>query len=141
MVTAESNQLFTDGTASVGLPLALLGMADDPLHLVTAGQAAVGVPALAGVNQTLDAPLDAQLPRLLRVVSGWTVTARISQVKPELLHLVRMSVLLVATNTEIEVFADGAMVASLHWLGAGIAVVHELVLTLVVQSKAPVSLS
>ena len=114
MVAAESNQLFADGTSSVGLPLALLGMADNPLHLVAAGQAAVGVPALTGVHKTLDAPLDAQLPGFLRVAGGWRFTAGVSEIEAELLHFMRMSVLLVAGNTEIKVFTDGTVVASLH---------------------------
>ena len=114
VVAAESNQLFTDGTTSVGLPLALLGVTDHPLHLVTARQATVGVSALAGVDQALDAPLDTQLPGFLRVAGGRGVTARISEIEAKLLHFVRMSVLLVAANTEIKVFTDGAVVASLH---------------------------
>ena len=71
VVAAEGNQLFTDGAAPVGFPLALLGVADHPLHLVTAGQTAVGVPALTRVHQALDAALDAQLPRLLRIAGCW----------------------------------------------------------------------
>ena len=58
VVAAESYQLLADGTAAIGLPLALLGVAHHPLHLVAAGQAAVGVAALARVHQRLDAPLD-----------------------------------------------------------------------------------
>ena len=37
VVSAEGDELFADGAASVGLPLALLGVADHSLHLVTAG--------------------------------------------------------------------------------------------------------
>ena len=114
MVAAEGNQLFADGATSVGLPLALLGVTDHPLHLVTGRQAAVGVPALAGVHQALDAPLDTQLPGFLRVAGGRGVTARVSEIETKLLHFVRMSVLLVAGNTEIKVFTDRAVVASLH---------------------------
>ena len=33
MVAAEGNQLFADGTAAVGLPLAGLRVGHDPLHL------------------------------------------------------------------------------------------------------------
>ena len=58
MVAAEGDQLFADRTAAVGLALAGLGVAHHPLHLVAAGQAAVGVAALARVHQRLDAPLD-----------------------------------------------------------------------------------
>ena len=114
MVAAESYQLLADGTAAIGLPLALLGVAHHPLHLVAAGQAAVGVPALAGVHQALDTPLDTQLPGFLRVAGGRTVTAGVSEIESKLLHFVRMSVLLVAANTEIKVFTDGTVVASLH---------------------------
>ena len=76
MVAAEGNQLFTDGAAPDftiydGFPLALPGVADHPLHLVTAVQAAVGVPALTRVLQALDAALDAQRPSLLRIAGGW----------------------------------------------------------------------
>ena len=37
MITAEGNQLFANGAASIGLAFALTGMRDYPLHLVTAG--------------------------------------------------------------------------------------------------------
>ena len=75
MVAAERDELLADWTAAVCLPLALLGVADDPLHLVAGGQPAVSVPALAGVHQALDTPLDAQLPRLLRVAGRRDVSA------------------------------------------------------------------
>ena len=71
MAAAEGNQLFTDWAAPDGFPLALLGVAEPPPHLVTAGQAAVGVPALTRVHQALDAALDAQRPSLLRIAGGW----------------------------------------------------------------------
>ena len=130
VVAAESYQLLADGTTTIGLPLALLGVAHHPLHLVAAGQAAVGVPALAGVHQALDAALDAQLPRLLRVAGGRSLPAATVKIEPELLHLVRVSVLLVTADAEIEVVTHGAVVSGLHRLGAGVAVVHELVLAL-----------
>ena len=76
VAAAEGNQLFTDGTAPDftiydGFPLALPGVAEHPLHLVTAVQAAVGVPALTRVLQALDAALDAHRPSLLRIADGW----------------------------------------------------------------------
>ena len=114
VVAAESNQLFADRTSSVGLPLALLGVTDHSLHLVTARQPAVGVSALTSVDQALDTPLDTELPRLLRVAGGWAVTAWVTEIKAKLLHLVWVTVLLVALDTEIKVLADGAVVASLH---------------------------
>ena len=114
VVAAESNQLFTDGTTSVGLPLALLGVTDHPLHLVTARQSAVGVSALAGMDEALDAPLDAQLPRLLGVAGRHSLTPTPVKVKAKLLHLVGVAVVLVAGNAEVEVLADGAVVTGLH---------------------------
>ena len=130
VVAAQRDQLLADRATAVGLPLALLGVRHHALHLVAAGQPAVGVPALAGVHQALDAPLDAQLPRLLRVVGGHGLAAAAVQVEAELLHLVGVAVVLVAGDAQVEVLADSAVVARLHRLGARVAVVHELVLAL-----------
>ena len=110
MVATESDQLFTDGTPAIGLPLALLGVADHPLHLVAAGQATVGVPALAGVHQALDAPLYAELPRLLWVAGGRGVAARVAEIKAELLHLVYVTLLVVAGHAQIKVITHRAVV-------------------------------
>ena len=85
------------------------------------------------MNQTLNTPLNALLPRLLRIGGSSSFsTSTIIQTKPsgQLLHLVRVTVLLVAGHAEVEVVADGAVVARLHSLGAGIAVVDKLVLAL-----------
>ena len=86
------------------------------------------------MNQTLNTPLNALLPRLLRIggSSSRVSTSTIIQTKPsgQLLHLVRVTVLLVAGHAEVEVVADGAVVARLHSLGAGVAVVDKLVLAL-----------
>ena len=130
VVAAEGNELFANGAAPVGLPLALLRVGHHPLHLVAARQAAVGVPALAGVDKALDAPLDAQLPRLLGVACGHRLAPAPVKVKPKLLHLVGVAVVLVASDTEVEVLADGAVVPRLHRFGASVAVVHKLVLAL-----------
>ena len=116
VVAAEGYQLFTDGAASVGLPLALLGVADHPLHLVTARQPAVGVPALTGVHQALDAALDAELPRLLGVAGGRRLASSTIEIKAELLHLVGMSVLLVARHAQVKVVTDRAVIPGLHGL-------------------------
>ena len=99
MVAAEGDELFADGAAAVGLPLALLGVGHHPLHLVTAWQSAVGVSALAGVDEALYAPLDAQLPRLLGVARRHRLPAAPVQVEAKLLHLVRVAVVLVARHT------------------------------------------
>lgn len=64
VVAAESNELLADGAPSVGLAFAAFGVLDDPFHLLTGRQRAVGVAALAGVHQRLDAALDAQAARV-----------------------------------------------------------------------------
>ena len=114
VVAAEGDELFADGAAAVGLPLALLGVRDHPLHLVAAWQAAVGVSALAGVDQALYAPLDAQLPRLLGVARRHGLAVAPVQVEPKLLHLVRVAIVLVAGHTQVKVLANRAVVARLH---------------------------
>ena len=114
VVAAEGDELFADGAAAVGLPLALLGVRHHPLHLVAAWQAAVGVSALAGVDQALYAPLDAQLPRLLGVARRHRLPAAAVQVEPKLLHLVRVAIVLVAGHTQVKVLANGAVVPGLH---------------------------
>ena len=130
MVAAEGDQLFADGTASICLPLALLGVTHHPLHLVTARQPAVGVSALAGVHQALDAPLDAELPRLLRIAGGGRLASSAVKIKAELLHLVRMSVLLVARHTQVKVVTDSAVIPGLHRLGTSVAGIDKFILTL-----------
>ena len=130
VIAAESDQLFTDRASTVGVPLAGLGVADHPLHLVARGKAAVGVTALADVDQALDAPLDGQLARLLGVVGCRVLGRPAVQVEPEALHLVDVTLLLVAGDAQVEVVADGAVVACLHALLTVVARVHKFVLTL-----------
>ena len=114
MVTAEGNELFADGAAPVGLPLALLRVRHHPLHLVAARQSTVGVSALACMDEALDAPLDAQLPRLLRVACRHSLAPAPVKVEPELLHLMGVAVVLVASHAEVKVLTDGAVVSRLH---------------------------
>lgn len=134
VVAAQRDQLLADGAVALGLALADLGVRDDALHLLAGREAAVRVAALAGVDEGLDAPLDGQLAGFLRVglfhVAGGGADV---QVEPQLLHLVRMALLVVAGHAEIEVVADGAMVARLDVGLAAVAGVDELVLALVVQ--------
>ncbi len=66
----------------------------------------------------------------LRIISGGRIAATAVQVKAQPLHLVGMAVLLVAGHAQVEIVADGAVVARLHRLLAGVARVHKLVLTL-----------
>lgn len=128
MVATESNQLFTNRTSTVCLPLALLCMTDYPLHLVATRKSAVSVPTLTCVDQTLDTSLDAELPRLLRIIGRSYIPPSTVQIESKFLHFVRMSIILVTSNTQIEVFTNRAVVSSLHRLGTGVTVVHELVL-------------
>lgn len=60
MVAAESNELLADGAPSVGFAFAAFGVLDNPFHLLTGRQRAVGITALAGVHQRLDTALNAQ---------------------------------------------------------------------------------
>ena len=55
---AGYNSVYAPHHAVHGVGHHGLGVAHHPLHLVAAGQAAVGVAALARVHQRLDAPLD-----------------------------------------------------------------------------------
>ena len=130
VVTAEGDQLFTDGAASVGLPLALLGVAHHPLHLVTARQSAVGVSALTRVHQALYTALDAELPRLLRVAGGGSLASSAVKIEAELLHLVGVAVLLIARHAQVKVVTDCTVVPGLNGLGTGVAGVHKFILTL-----------
>ena len=70
VVAAQGDELLADGAASVGFPLAALGVLHDPLHLLAGRQRAVGVAALAGVHQGLDAALDAQAARVSWALGG-----------------------------------------------------------------------
>ena len=64
VVAAQGDQLLAHGAASVGLALAALGVLHHALHLLAGRQQAVGIVALAGVDQGLDAALDAEVPAL-----------------------------------------------------------------------------
>jgi len=114
VVATESYQLFAYRASSIGLPLALLGVADHPLHLVAAGKSAVGVPTLAGVHQALNTPLYAQLSGLLWVASWGNFSTTTIQVETKLLHFVRVTILLVASNTEVKVITDSTVVACFY---------------------------
>jgi len=86
VVTTQRDELLADGAPAVGLSLALLGVRDDPLHLVARGRAAVGVATLAGVNQTLDAARDRVLPVVVRVRLAVRVACR-NKIKLVLVNL------------------------------------------------------
>lgn len=84
--------------------------------------------------QRLYAALDGQLARLLRVGLLHVARGRAHvDVETQLLHLVRMAFLLVAGHAEVEVVADGAVVARLDVRLAAVAGVDKLVRALVVE--------
>lgn len=70
MVAAESNELLADGASTIGFPFAALGVLHNPLHLLAGRQGAVGIAALAGMYQRLDATLDAQTSRVSWALGG-----------------------------------------------------------------------
>lgn len=70
MVAAKSYELFAHRAAAVGLALAALGVLHNPFHLLAGWQRAVGVTALAGVDQGLDAALDAQAAGVTWALGG-----------------------------------------------------------------------
>lgn len=105
MVAAKSYELFAHRTATVGLALAALGVLDNPFHLLAGWQRAVCVAALAGVDQGLDAALDAQPSRLLGALGLLLslVVALVVQTQAPLDHLVVMALSVVAVDAEVVV--------------------------------------
>lgn len=70
VVAAQSNELLADGAPSIGLALAAFGVLDNPFHLLTGWQRAVGIATLAGVDQRLDTALDAQAAGIAGALRG-----------------------------------------------------------------------
>lgn len=70
VVAAQSDELLADGTAAICLALATFRVLNDTLHLLAGRQGAVGVAALARVDQRLDAALDAEATGVPRTLSG-----------------------------------------------------------------------
>lgn len=108
MVAAKSYELFAHRTATVGLALAALGVLDNPFHLLAGWQGAVCVAALAGVDEGLDAALDAQPSRLLGALGLLLslVVALIIQTQAPLNHLVVMALSVVAVDAEVVVLQE-----------------------------------
>jgi len=100
MVAAQRDQLLAHGAATIGLPLADFGVLHHPLHLLAGRQGAVGVAALAGVDQGLDAALDAQPPALLGALGGLATlaVAVVVQAQAPLDHLMLVAFGVVAVN-------------------------------------------
>ena len=70
VVAAQGDELLAHGAAAVGLPLATFGVLHHALHLLAGGQRAVGVAALTGVDQGLDAALDGEAAGFLGTLGG-----------------------------------------------------------------------
>lgn len=70
MVAAEGNELLADGASSIGFPFATLGVLHNPFHLLAGRQGTIGISALTGMDQRLDAALDAQAARVSWALSG-----------------------------------------------------------------------
>ena len=134
MVAAQSNELLADGAATVGLALASLGVLHHTFHLLAGRQGAVGIAALAGVDQGLNAALNAEAAGVPGALSGSgrCVVALVVQAQAQLLHLVFMALSVIAGDTQVVVLADGAVEACLHAGLALVAGVDEAVLALIV---------
>lgn len=103
VVAAQSNELLADGTATVRLALAAFCVLNNTLHLLAGWQGAVGVAALACVDQRLDAALDTEAARVSRALGscGCLVVAVVVQSKPQLIHLVLMTLSVVAGDAQV----------------------------------------
>lgn len=64
VIAAKGNKLFANGASTIGFPFAAFGVLYNPLHLLAGRQGTVGIAALAGMHQRLDAALDAQAARV-----------------------------------------------------------------------------
>lgn len=70
VVAAEGNKLFADGASTISFPFAAFGVLHNPLHLLAGRQGTVGIAALTGMHQRLDAALDAQATRVSWALCG-----------------------------------------------------------------------
>jgi hypothetical protein len=108
VVAAQGDELLADGAATVGLALATFGVLHHTLHLLAGRQAAVGVATLAGVDQRLDAALDAEAARVSRVGDGRSgrVVALVIQAQTQLLHLMNVPLRVVAGDAQVIVLGQ-----------------------------------
>lgn len=70
MVATQCNKLFANGAATIGFSFAAFCVLNNTLHLLAGRQRAVCVSTLAGVDEGLDAALDAEATRVSRALSG-----------------------------------------------------------------------
>lgn len=116
MVPAEGDKLLADSTPSAVLPFAALGVLDDSFHLLAGGQCAVGIAALAGMEQGLDVALDAQAARFCWVLQGSTLflAGLIIQAKSQFFHRVVMAFRGIAGDTQDILLANCAAPVCVH---------------------------
>jgi hypothetical protein len=127
----KGNQLFADRTAAVVLALATLGVVHNPFHLVARGQSAVGIAALAGVHQRLDTPSNGLFARLDRIISICALgRAAVVKIESQPFHFVEMALVVVASDAQVEIVTDGAMVSGLNRFLAVVTGIHKLILAL-----------
>ncbi len=62
MVTTKCDELLADRTTAIGFTLAAFGMLNYTFHFLARWKRAVGIAALAGMHQRLDAPLNTETP-------------------------------------------------------------------------------
>lgn len=135
MVAAKSDKLLADGTATICLALAAFCVLNNTLHLLAGRERAVGIAALACMDQRLNAALYAKTTRVSWALGSCCslVVAVIIKSKSKLIHLVLMTFNIVTGNAQVIVLAHSAVVARLHVVLTLIAGVDEAVLALVVQ--------
>lgn len=135
MIAAQSNELLTDGTATIRFPLAALCVLHHTLHLLARWQGAVGIATLTGVDQRLNAALNAETAGIARVLRRCCclVATLVIETQTKLLHSVLMTLSFIASDAKVIVLTDGAVKACLYVMFALVAGVDKAILALVVQ--------
>ena len=133
VITTQGDELLANWAATRRLPLTLPDVGHHSLHLMTGWGSAIGIPTLASMNQTLNASLySSEAVRVAILVCGSSGCFS-TQIEAQFVHPMGMAFALKASGTEIVVLANGAVVASFHAFGAGVASVDKLVLVLRMQ--------
>lgn len=70
MVATQRNKLLANGAATIGFSFTAFCMLNNTFHLLAGWQRAVGISALAGMDEGLDTALNAEATRVSRVLSG-----------------------------------------------------------------------
>ncbi len=105
VVAAQSNELLADGTATICLALAAFCVLNNTLHLLAGWERAVGIAALARMDQGLNAALDAETARVSWALGSCCslVAAVVVQPKSKLIHLVLMTLNIVTGDAQVVV--------------------------------------